>query len=590
MEKVMNIIKPKPNPQQLLRDWQRRLRQECHIQREEKNVQKAIRDAAKRNDMGSAKALSMEIVRSRRTVNRLYGNKAQLNSISMHLGESVAISRTVGHLSKSAEVMKLVNNLMKAPEVAVTMQEFSKEMTKAGVIEEFVNDALDNALDSEDIEEETEEEVDKVLTAIAGETAAQLPEAVRKEKMKQPVQAAAQEEEAIAEGVDDEEELEEIRARLAKGIMCKKQETNDSKFIINSNKVYQSTNDLTAENSKIAERQFRFPLLGAPAPFDKFAHHAGYYNLPHSKSARVLNRGRGHIFGYFGFTVIAAVAGAIAVVAGAITAVESNSDSGADEIAVSNILFIDQPIGTGFSYTSDDTDIRHDENGVSNDLYDFLQAFFKEHPQREIKAKEGIHINLKGFAIGNGLTNPGIQYQAYPDYALNSSLISQSDYVNIKKSVPSCMEAIKSCDHGGLLYYDIRKQCDGGLCYYFSGVDTFLNLKSVREALWVGDIDFMSCSSVVYEAMNMDWIRNFEVGIPSLLEDGIKWVHAMTWSGQKYFGASPTVPFILDGVEAGKLKRHGPLTFLKVHEAGHMVPMDQPKASYKCCRNGCMGK
>ncbi|KHG17098.1 Vacuolar sorting-associated protein 24 -like protein [Gossypium arboreum] len=209
MEKVMNMIKPKPNPQQLLRDWQ-------HIQREEKNVQKAIKDAAKRNDMVSAKSLAMEIVRSRRTVNRLYENKAQLNSISMHLGESVAIARTVGHLSKSAEVMKLVNNLMKAPEVAVTMQEFSKEMTKAGVIEESVNDALDNALDSEDIEEETEEEVDKVLTAIAGETAAQLPEAVRKEKMKQPAQAAAQEEEAIAEGVDDEEELEEIRARLAK--------------------------------------------------------------------------------------------------------------------------------------------------------------------------------------------------------------------------------------------------------------------------------------------------------------------------------------------------------------------------------------
>lgn len=31
----------------------------------------------------------MEIVRSRRTVNRLHENKAQLNSISMHLGESV---------------------------------------------------------------------------------------------------------------------------------------------------------------------------------------------------------------------------------------------------------------------------------------------------------------------------------------------------------------------------------------------------------------------------------------------------------------------------------------------------------------------
>lgn len=48
----------------------------------------------------------------------------------MVLVDFSAIARTVGHLSKSAEVMKLVNNLMKAPEVAVTMQEFSKEMTK----------------------------------------------------------------------------------------------------------------------------------------------------------------------------------------------------------------------------------------------------------------------------------------------------------------------------------------------------------------------------------------------------------------------------------------------------------------------------
>ncbi|CAN6871425.1 unnamed protein product [Brassica oleracea] len=226
MERVMKIIKPKPDPRQLLRDWQHKLRQECRnierqirdIQKEERNVQKAIKEAARRNDMVSAKALAKEIVSSRRTVNRLYENKAQMNSISMHLGESVAVARTVGHLSKSAEVMKLVNNLMKAPQMAATMQEFSKEMTKAGVIEEFVNDAIDNALDSEDMEDEIDEEVDQVLTAIAGETAAALPEAVRKERIKVPAQKAStsREEEAVAEGDDDEEELKEIRARLAK--------------------------------------------------------------------------------------------------------------------------------------------------------------------------------------------------------------------------------------------------------------------------------------------------------------------------------------------------------------------------------------
>lgn len=40
-------------------------------------------------------ALAKEIVMSRKVVNRLHENKAQLNSISMHLGESVGIaSRT----------------------------------------------------------------------------------------------------------------------------------------------------------------------------------------------------------------------------------------------------------------------------------------------------------------------------------------------------------------------------------------------------------------------------------------------------------------------------------------------------------------
>jgi charged multivesicular body protein 3 len=36
-------------------------------------------------------ALAKELVRSRRAVNRLYENKAQLNSVSMHLGEIVGM-------------------------------------------------------------------------------------------------------------------------------------------------------------------------------------------------------------------------------------------------------------------------------------------------------------------------------------------------------------------------------------------------------------------------------------------------------------------------------------------------------------------
>lgn len=43
---------------------------------------------------------------------------------------------------------------------------------------------------------------------------------------------------------------------------------------------------------------------------------------------------------------------------------------------VLNLLYVDQPTGTGFSYTSDKRDRRRNETDVSNDLYDFYQVLF----------------------------------------------------------------------------------------------------------------------------------------------------------------------------------------------------------------------
>jgi carboxypeptidase C (cathepsin A) len=39
---------------------------------------------------------------------------------------------------------------------------------------------------------------------------------------------------------------------------------------------------------------------------------------------------------------------------------------------------------------------------------------------------EGPPINLKGVAIGNGLTMPAVQFGAYADFALQNNLISQA--------------------------------------------------------------------------------------------------------------------------------------------------------------------
>ncbi|XP_068645875.1 serine carboxypeptidase-like [Aristolochia californica] len=421
---------------------------------------------------------------------------------------------------------------------------------------------------------------------------------------------------------------------------------------------------------KIVEKRFQFPGLAPEAGVsaEDLGHHAGYYKLAHSHGARMF-----YLFFESRNTkddpvVIWLTGGpgcsselAVFYENGPFTIANNMSllwnEYGWDK--VSNLLFVDQPTGTGFSYTTDKRDLRHNEKDVSNDLYDFLQAFFREHPQFTKNdffitgesyaghyipaltsrihqgniAKEGIHINLKGFAIGNGLTNPGIQYKAYTDYAKDMGIIQESDYNRINRILPACELAIKLCGASGTAacmasylvcntifnsimsiagntnYYDVRKQCEGDLCYDFSNMDKFLNQKSVRNALGVGDIDFVSCSPTVYQAMLTDWMRNLEVGIPALVEDGIKmlvyageydlicnwlgnsrWVHSMEWSGQQQFGSAPTVSFKVDGAEAGLLKSFGPVSFLKVHDAGHMVPMDQPKAALAMLKRWTQGQ
>ncbi|KAI3989600.1 hypothetical protein MKX01_036209 [Papaver californicum] len=260
---------------------------------------------------------------------------------------------------------------------------------------------------------------------------------------------------------------------------------------------------LTADVPKIVEKRFTFPNLidTKGVSVEYLGHHAGYYKLEHSHAARIF---------YFFFesrgnksddpVVIWLTGGpgcsselALFYENGPFKIADNMSlvlnDFGWDKkwlavellyvgidfllitLQASNLIYVDQPTRTGFSYTSDKRDLRHDETGVSDDLYDFLQAFFQKHPQfvnndffitgesyaghyipafaarvhQGNKAKEGIHINLKGFAIGNGLTDPAIQYKAYTDYALDMGIIDESQQKSINKILPTCELAIKLC-------------------------------------------------------------------------------------------------------------------------------------------------
>lgn len=132
------------------------------IQREEEKVKRSLKEAAKKGDKDVCKILAKEIIRARKACNKIYTSKAHLNSVSLQMKNQLATIRVAGSVSKSTEVMQAMQSLVRVPEVAATMREMSKEMMKAGIIEEMLDETMDSIEDSEDMEDEADEEVDKV--------------------------------------------------------------------------------------------------------------------------------------------------------------------------------------------------------------------------------------------------------------------------------------------------------------------------------------------------------------------------------------------------------------------------------------------
>nr|CAG4640405.1 EOG090X0EF4 [Daphnia pulex]SVE85157.1 EOG090X0EF4 [Daphnia pulex] len=201
---------PEVNPKDKVNEWCSKLRKENSqldrqirgIQREEEKVKRSMKEAAKKGDRDVCIILAKEIIHSRKAISKIYTSKAHINSISMQMKNQLATLRIAGALQRSTEVMKAMQQLIKIPEVAATMRDLSKEMMKAGIIEEMLEDTLEGLEDTDELEEAAQQEVDKVLWEI---TAGQLGKAPAAVTDSLPVP------ESVA---DNEEDLEEMQSRL----------------------------------------------------------------------------------------------------------------------------------------------------------------------------------------------------------------------------------------------------------------------------------------------------------------------------------------------------------------------------------------
>lgn len=324
------------------------------------------------------------------------------------------------------------------------------------------------------------------------------------------------------------------------------------------------------------------------------------------------------------------------------------------------VVYIDQPAGVGYSY-SDASGYDHNEKEVADDMYQFLQALMTAHSDWQSNEffvfgesygghfapatayrvfqgnqnKDGLAINLKGLAVGNGLVNPQVQYQYYAELAytwcqkkLGKPCVSQSTYEYMNSSIPSCVALIKSCAGGnaidclfarstcngaeiepyamtGLNVYDIRKQCTyPPLCYNFDAVTKFLNRADVQKALNARSTTWQSCNMDVNMQFGSDWFAQFATTMPPMMASGIRvmiyagdvdficnwlgnkaWTLALKWPGQSAYNKAPDMQWKLDGVAAGLVRSYSStaspilFNFIQIYNAGHLSPMDQPKVT-----------
>merc|ERR1740130_1762662 len=160
---------------------------------------------AKKGQTASVRTLATQVVRSRQSASRLERTKVSLNSVNLHLTTAMATMSTASSLKMSSAVMKQMNGLMKVPEIAQTKEAMRREMAKAEITDELIEDAFEES----DDEEEVDSEVAKVMDEMGLDRAALMDSAggidITPAPISQPAAASAAPapQAAVAEGGGD---------------------------------------------------------------------------------------------------------------------------------------------------------------------------------------------------------------------------------------------------------------------------------------------------------------------------------------------------------------------------------------------------
>jgi len=295
-----------------------------------------------------------------------------------------------------------------------------------------------------------------------------------------------------------------------------------------------------------------------------------------------------------------------------------------------NIIYIDNPVGAGFSFSNKLPETQED---VARNLYNMLQQWFTMFPSyqnnpfypfgesyagkfvptiakkidTENQNPGNIRINLAGLGIGDGWMSP-YHNARYGKFLYQVGLVDENEQAELLAMEAQTQALIQSYQ-----WYNAWQAWNSEFGYFLDRMDysyyyeitqsdydpaeddyeDFCNLQSTRQALHVGNVEYPNSGNVYYSMIN-DFMQSSIHDIEYLLEkykiliyDGnfdiicnhsgvLDLVNDLDWSGAGAYRNAVRSSYYYGRELVGYLKRADNLRILLVRNAGHMVPLSQP--------------
>ncbi|CAH0726133.1 unnamed protein product, partial [Brenthis ino] len=297
-----------------------------------------------------------------------------------------------------------------------------------------------------------------------------------------------------------------------------------------------------------------------------------------------------------------------------------------------SLIFIDNPVGTGFSFTKHNDGFSKDMDSYGSNLYKTIHQFLKIFPELKSAplyiAGESyagkyvpamamhIHnhkntydsdINLQGVIVGNPYIDPSMISDITRSF-YNFGLLNKEQIKIVEPLLKSFHQDIATKNSVGakdkwtslitvLLFLTHQKQAYNFLKdeLLVGRYVNFLKSSEVKRAIHVGDINFSYLNITANTKMADDFLSSAKPYYEKLLDEQYKvlaycgqldqmlpCVHTFEqyrtwkWNGSSEFLEATRYPYIFNARLAGYHKTGGRLTEVVIRGAGHIVPMDEP--------------